>query len=203
MRIERLPGTTNVLRFPVERRSRPTLELLRQIAPDVDEVLASAEVCDLDGPVPDLRARVDAETAQHILDHFGGGGAMPHGFLDELLDPVVAAAVTACQAAHDLRIDAAETQQALLWAQTAGHFWRDPLRQRAEALTLRMADLLIQAHARAEEAEGVARAVDLARRGEAWTPRDHRAEEAGLFAMAPVGLADAGLRLGAYPRMVD
>ncbi len=106
MRIERLPGTTNVLRFPVERRARPTLELLREIAPDVDEVLASAEVCDLDGPVPDhLRARVDAETAQHILDHFGGGGAMPHGFLDELLDPVVAAAVTACHAAHDLRID--------------------------------------------------------------------------------------------------
>src|SRR5208283_3801485 len=32
MRAELLPGMTNVLRFPVERRARPTLELLREIA---------------------------------------------------------------------------------------------------------------------------------------------------------------------------
>jgi hypothetical protein len=41
--------------------------------------------------------------------------------------------------------------------------------------------LLIEAHARVEEAEGVARAVEMARRGETWTPRDIRAEEAALF----------------------
>ncbi len=35
MRVEVLPGMTNVVRFPVERRARPTLELLREIAPDV------------------------------------------------------------------------------------------------------------------------------------------------------------------------
>ena len=29
MRVELLPGMTNVVRFPLERRARPTLELLR------------------------------------------------------------------------------------------------------------------------------------------------------------------------------
>jgi len=39
MRIELLPGMTNVVRFPVERRARATLELLRGVAPDVREVV--------------------------------------------------------------------------------------------------------------------------------------------------------------------
>jgi len=183
MRIELLPGMSNVVRFPVERRARPTLDLLREIAPDVREVLSIAEAFDLDVAVPDLRARVDVETAEYILNHFSGRGAMLHRALDELLDPIVAKAVVACRAAHDLSVAAAEAQQVLLRAQTAGHFWIDPLRERAEALTLRTAGLLIEAHARVEEAEGVARAVDLARRGEPWRPRDHGAEDDALLAM--------------------
>jgi hypothetical protein len=30
-----LPGTSNVVRFPIEERARPTLDLRREIAPDV------------------------------------------------------------------------------------------------------------------------------------------------------------------------
>jgi hypothetical protein len=41
------------------------------------------------------------------------------------------------------------------------------------------------AHMRAEEAEGVARAVGLARSGEAWRPRDERREAEELFRFAP------------------
>jgi hypothetical protein len=44
MRPDMLPGTPNVVRFPVERRARPTLDLMREIAPDVREVPAIAEV---------------------------------------------------------------------------------------------------------------------------------------------------------------
>jgi hypothetical protein len=181
MRIEILPGTTNVVRFPVERRARSTLELLRDIAPDVREVLSIAEAFDIEAPAPDLRAQADRETAEHILNQFAGSGGEMMASLDTLLDPVVVMAIAACRAAHDVSIDAAEAQQGLLRAQTAGHFWIDPLRERAEALTLRSAELLIEALARYEEAEGVARAVGLARRGEPWTPRDHRAEEEALF----------------------
>jgi hypothetical protein len=42
MRIEILAGTANVVRFPVERLVRPTLDLMREIAPDVREVLLIA-----------------------------------------------------------------------------------------------------------------------------------------------------------------
>ena len=181
MQVELLPGMTNVVRFPVERRARASLGLLREIAPDVREVLSLAEAFDLDMPVPDLRARVDRETAEHIVNTIVAGAGLSAA-LDELLDPTVTRAVEACQAAHDASVSAAEAQQVLLAGRTAGHFWLDPLRERAEALTLRTAELLIEAHARVEEAEGVARAVGLARRGEVWTPRDVRAEADMLLA---------------------
>ena len=183
MRIDTLPGTTNVVRFPVERRARPTLALMRALAPDVREVLGIAEAFDLEASPPDLRARVDAETARYVLDQFGGNGPVPPAALQALLEPVVAAAVTASRAAHDLAAEAADARQVLARAEAAGGFWLDPVRGRAEALALRMAELLVAAHARVEEAEGVARAVGLTRRGEAWIPRDGRAEEDALFGM--------------------
>ena len=95
MRLDRLAGTTNVVRFPVERRARPTLDLMREMAPDVREVPAIAEAFDLEAPAPDLRARVDAETARYIMEQFGGTGGVPARALETLLDPVVAAAVAA------------------------------------------------------------------------------------------------------------
>ena len=182
MRLELVPGTTNVVRFPVERRARPTLDLLRAIAPDVRELLSVAETFGLDVPEPDLRDRADAATAEDILNHLAGTGGTSQGSLDALLDPVVARAVAACRAAHDVAADAADAQRILL-VQTAGHEWMEKLQERAEALTLKTAELLIEAHARVEEAEGVARAVGMARRGETWTPRDPRVEAEALFGM--------------------
>ncbi len=174
MHIEMLPGTTNVVRFPVERRALPTLGLLREIVPDLREVLSIAEAFGLETPAHDLRDRVDAATAEYILNQFGGVGGPPAGALAALLDPVVARAITLCRAAHDA---AAEAQQAPRNARPAGQ-------EHAEALTLRMVSLFIEALVAAEEAEGVARAVGLARRGEPWTPRDLRADEAALFGEA-------------------
>jgi hypothetical protein len=57
MRIELLPGLTNVIRFPVERRARPTLDLLREIAPDPREVGNVAEAFGLDNPARRLKVR--------------------------------------------------------------------------------------------------------------------------------------------------
>ena len=184
MRIEPLPGMTNVVRFPVERRARPTLDLLRDIAPDVREVLSIADAFGMEAPVHDLRERVDAATAEHIADQAPRSEPAPAAMLAGMLDPVIAAAVAACRAAHDASLEAAEAQEALLRAQTAGYFWLDPLRERAEALTQRAAEHLLIAHARAEEAEGVARAVRIAREGAVWSPRDVWAEMEELIEMA-------------------
>ena len=43
MQIELLPGLTNVIRFPLEERVRPSIMLLHEIEPDVREVLNLAE----------------------------------------------------------------------------------------------------------------------------------------------------------------
>jgi hypothetical protein len=184
MRVELMPDTTNVVRFPIERRMRPTLELLREIAPDRYAVPLIAQAFDLDAPPPDLRSRVDAETAEYLLNHFADTGDIRHRALDALLEPVVARAVEACRAAHNLAVDAAEARDAVHYAQTAGHFWMVPLMERAETLARKAAELLIEAHARVEQTEGVARAVGMARRGETWTPRDRSAETGTLLGMA-------------------
>ena len=171
MRIELLPGMTNVVRFPVERRARATLELLRGIAPDVREVLSLAEAFGIEPPVHDLRERADAATADYIAAQVPRDAPTRAAMLTELERPVVERAVAACRAAYDVSLEASEAQQFLLAAQTTGGFLIDGLRERAEALTVRAATLLLMAHARAEEAEGVARAVGLARRGTEWAPR--------------------------------
>jgi hypothetical protein len=47
MWVELLPCLTNVVRFPIERRARPSLALLRELAPDVRRVF-NIEVFDLE-----------------------------------------------------------------------------------------------------------------------------------------------------------
>ncbi len=159
MRIEFMPGETNVLRFPVERRARPTISRLRDIAPDIREVLAIAEAFDLDPPVHDLRDRVDASTAEYIANQVPVAGSSRTATLSEMLDAPVVAAVTACHVAHDAACEAADMQMRVDGATGAAHVWLEPLREQAYKLGLHAAELMLTAHARAEEAEGVARAV--------------------------------------------
>ena len=181
MRVELLPGMTNVVRFPVERRARPTLELLRAVTPDVREVLNVAEAFGMAMPVPDLRERVDAATAEHIANQIPAGGAAREAMLCELFEWGDAS----CREAHDAWAGAAGAEETLRRARRAGYFRIESLQERAAALTWRAAELMMIAHMRAEEAEGVARAVGLARSGEAWRPRDVRGEAEELFRFAP------------------
>jgi hypothetical protein len=183
MRVELLPGMSNVIRFPVELRALSTLELLRDIAPDVREVLNLVEAFGMEVPMLDLRERADAATAEYIGNQVPTHGQERDGMLRVLQDEAVAPAVAAARAAHDASVEAAEAQQVLLHAQMAEHFWIDPLRERAERLTERAALLLVEAHVRSEEAEGAVRAVRLALRGEPWTPRDLAAEMEELLGL--------------------
>ncbi len=68
MHIELLPGVANVIRFPVELRTRPTLGLMREIAPDCRERSLVTEAFGLEEPAHDLRHQVDRDTAEHILN---------------------------------------------------------------------------------------------------------------------------------------
>ncbi len=175
MRIELLPGTTNVVRFRVERRARPTLGLLRELAPDVGGLLNLAEAFAMEPPAPDLRAQIDAATADYIADNAPAIPDMLETFLSEVEDLAVRSAVASCREAHDAALAASEAQKVLFSAKT-GHFWLEPLQELAETRTEQATVLLLTAHAHAEQAEGVARAVALARQREPWTPRDVAAE---------------------------
>jgi hypothetical protein len=186
MSVELLSGMTNVVRFPVERRARPTLELLRGIAPDVREVMNVAEAFGMERPLRDLRERADVVTAEHIANQIPGGGAERERLLGEMLDPIIAEAIASCRVAHDAWLEAATAEEVLVRARhQAGHFSSEALEERAAALVRRAAERLLVAHMRTEEAEGVARAVGFARSGEAWQPRDVRREAEELFCFAP------------------
>jgi hypothetical protein len=175
-----LPGTTNVVRFPVEERGRPTLDLMRFLAPDVRTLDMLAGAYELDLPMMD---RVDAEAAEHILNHLGSEpGARRRVQLRAMLEPLVATAVEAARSARRAWSAVGEGRRQLMQAKSDGGFWLQALEERLNEQERRAAEATIEAHLRAEEAEGVARAVHLAQEGEMWLPRDVAADMDALLA---------------------
>ena len=191
MQIEFLPGLTNVIRFPVEERVRPSIMLLHEIEPDVREVMNVAESFQFAGPDLGLTDATDRETAVYIAEQILP--AEPHELtvrLDALLQPVVERAVAACRAAHAASTRAVEAQQTLYRAKVEGGYLLPPLEARATALTEHAAKLLIEAYDHCQEARGVSRAVWYARRGETWRPYDVTEEtERFLLGIEPAAVA--------------
>ena len=179
MNIELLPNLTNVIRFPVEERARPSYQLMTEIAPDIREVMYVAESFGLEGDDIGLKDATDRETALYIAEQITpiAGGNL-NQLLDELMGPAVERAVLACHLAHRSSLRTAEAQQKLNEAQVNGGYWIEPLEQKATASTNETARLLIEASARCEEVRGMRRAVDFARKGEVWTPYDPQADQA-------------------------
>ena len=70
----------------------------------------------------------------------------------------------------------------LMQAKSDGGFWLQALEERLNEQERRAAEATIEAHLRAEEAEGVARAVHLAQEGQMWLPRDVAADMDALLA---------------------
>lgn len=182
MHIEILPGTGNVVRFPVERRARATLAHLRALAPDVREVLLIAETFGFETVPFDYRDQVDAETARHIAENAPAPRLAPKALLRDLEAQAVSAALAAVVAAEDAASKARSARSLLDLAEREGGYALAPLRERAEASARESAARLIEAHRLCEAAEGVARAVRLARAAEVWAPRSFHAETDWLIA---------------------
>lgn len=95
---------------------------------------------------------------------------------------MIAAAVTAARVWRRASVAAADARPRVVQARIVGGYWIEALGQRRDTLEQAAAALLLEAHWRSEEAEGVARAVRLARNGRAWTPFDlHHGAEALFF----------------------
>jgi len=171
--IELLPGLTNVVRFPIELRAAPSMEVLYEIEPDSREVSLIAESYMLEMPEPELFDLVDQETALHIALHvLPLAPAEQKTALMELLDPVVTLAVAACRAADRTSKRLVKAEELLLRAKIEGGYTMQPLEENANALSQQAAELLILAHRRCVEAHGVNRAIGMARRGETWMPNN-------------------------------
>jgi hypothetical protein len=182
MRIEYLPGMTNVVRFPVEQRARPSLELLREIAPDCREIDMAAEVFDFDGPLTGIREAADEGMAEYILNHVPPeAGARRRAALDDLLTPLVTNAVNLCRRWREAMGAAGAAWQKFAKAKAEGGYWLEPLEERALWWREETARRMVEAYIALQEAEGAARAIGLAMRGEPWQPFDPRAEAEALF----------------------
>ena len=178
MLAELLPGTMNVVRFPTELRARPTLDLLREIAPDVRTMPALADALGIEQPNPYLRDEAGMQMAEWIANQVPASGPERAAMLAECLEEAIARAIEACRAAHEASARLAAAQGAVLRARSIGGHWIAPLRERSKVAREQLGLLLLAAHARTEEAEGVVRAIDLARADEPWSPFDaHAATE--------------------------
>lgn len=186
MHIELLPGTVNVVRFPVERRAKATMELLWEIQPDLDVVHLNADAFGLEVPeMMELEAQTDAETAEWIANQVPPGGPERTVMLGELEQVALDEAVKACLSSSDAWAEVREAERLVKEAQDHGHFAIDVLRGRVCELARKASALMVVAASKAAEVRGVSRAVGIARRGETWAPRDMEAEFELLMSMVP------------------
>lgn len=182
MRIEFLPGTSNVIRFPAEKRRSPSVELLYEILPDIREVEWAAEAFFLEPPAFDLYDQADREMAEYVLNHVRPERGEPRrADLDALLKPLLETAVAACRRAAEAAEGSSAAIHRLVRAQSERGSGLGFLKEAANAASVQAAELLIEAYELAQEALGAARAVELAKSGEAWRPRDLREDERVVF----------------------
>lgn len=171
MQIEMLPGTDNVIRFPVEMREKPSMRLLYRLRPDARILFMQAEGFGFELPRHDLRDRTDQETAEHIAAHLDADGRVPKRFLDALLEPLLDRAV---DAARKAAVAAASAKSAQRDAESVHA--PDALEEHALEMTELAVRLGLQAHVLCEKMIGVERAVRYARKGEPWVSRDQESE---------------------------
>src|ERR1700733_8235884 len=97
MRYETLTLGGNVIRFPVELRAKPSIDLLIDVAPESREVELIAEAFGFEAPDPEGRVKGDRAMAERIA-----GMDLPvdreerRAVLNGILKPLVDRAVAAC-----------------------------------------------------------------------------------------------------------
>jgi hypothetical protein len=171
MRYETLTLGGNVIRFPVELRAKPSIDLLIDVAPDSREVELLAEAFGFDAVDPEVQAKADRVMAERIaamdlpVDREERRAA-----LNEILKPLVDRAVAACAQARQASLRSDADNETFAKAQIEGGYWLAPLKEIADYWAVEAARLQIVAHEAAQTAHGAGRAIELAKRGETWRP---------------------------------
>jgi hypothetical protein len=132
MRYETMTLGSNVIRFPVELRAKPSIDLLIEIAPDSREVELIAEAFGFDPPDPEARSKADRAMAETIAK-----ASLPADpkerrvALNEMLKPLIDRAVAACAEARQAALYSDEAGAKLAGAQMEGGYWLAPLEDAA------------------------------------------------------------------------
>ena len=183
MRYETLTLGGNVIRFPVELRAKPSIDLLIDVAPDSREGELIAEAFGFEAPDPEGRPRADRATADRIAEiDLPVDREERRAALNAILKPFVDRAVAACAEARQAALRSDSDNEKFAKAQMEGGYWLAPLREAADYWAVEAARLQIFAHEAAQQAHGVGRAIEFAKRGEAWRPSNAEDDMNALIA---------------------
>ena len=171
MRYETMSLGSNVIRFPVELRAKPSINLLIEVAPDSREVELIAEAFGFEAPDPDGRSKADRAMAETIAKtDLPADPKERRAVLNAMLRPLVNRAVAACVAARQAALHSDEAAGKLASAQIEGGYWLAPLEDAANHWAVESARLHLTAYEAAQAAHGAGRAIEFAKRDEPWRP---------------------------------
>jgi hypothetical protein len=185
MRYETLTLGGNVIRFPVELRAKPSIELLVDVAPDSREVELIAEAFGFDAPDLEGRAKADRAMAERVAEmaiDLPVDREERRAALNAILKPIVDRAVAACAEARQASLRSDADNEKFAKAQMEGGYWLAPLKEAADYWAIEAARLKIVAHEAAQMAHGAGRAIDFAKRAEAWRPSNAEDDMNALIA---------------------
>jgi hypothetical protein len=173
---------SNVVHFPSGRHASTSVELLRDIAPDVRQVGNVAAAFGYEQPDPGLRDEADRAMAVRLGDlDLPCAPAARSRVIDAVFLPVLQRAMQAINEATSAGRQSDRAQGRIARMLHDGGRPDEKALARASALTQVGAHALLEAHLQAECALGAWRAVELARKGDGWTPRDPRPDHDWLW----------------------
>ncbi len=170
----------NLVRFPVERRSLPSFEMMCELAPDgrmIPHLLEALEIEDYD---PDLQDNADREMAESVAAMtVPEKGEARRKFFEALREQAVKPAIDASIEAKRVADEAYRASRRALDAETEDPLNAYALGRLANRFLNTSARAAIRAHELCEIARGRCRALTLAEMREPWVPFD--IQEAGAW----------------------
>ena len=194
MEIDHLPGTDGVVRFPVERRAKPTLMLAEELAPrqDLADTMAD-ERANGEGRPDTLIQAVEAFTKLAEALEFSMGVEASLAHLRAMNEVQVERACTLGWAYRDAEAAVEQAELKLRTAKAAGYDGLlDGLHEEIRRSRTKWTACALAARAAADAARGAKEALDCHERGEPW--RRSTGEENGTLLFELQEMLDARRR---------
>jgi hypothetical protein len=196
MRLDPLPGTDGVVRFPAERRAKPTLALAEELAPRSDLADAMADERAGDEGRPDtLLQAVEAFTALARALEFSMGTDAALAHLRLMNEVQIEKACALGWAYHDAEAAAEDVAAQLKAARASGGAGvvLDSLHEQVRRSRAEWTACALAARAATDAARGAKEALDCHETGELWR-RNRTGVENGRFLLDMMALLDARQR---------